>query len=109
MRRVKITLIILGVLCALVVIAFPVSSYRYRVTLNVDTPEGLKSSSSVMQVIVSRNPAWIDLRSGPPRAHPSLKADAIFVDLGLAKDGTTRNLIALLAWGDLGTGPLRAG
>jgi hypothetical protein len=58
--------------------------HKYRLTVEVETPEGLKSASSVMAVHPDRGYS----RSG----HTTTKGDAVLVDLGGGK-----NLVALLA------------
>jgi hypothetical protein len=58
--------------------------HKYRLTVEVETPEGVKSASSVMAVFPDRGYS----RGGQTRT----KGDAVFVDLGAGK-----NLIALLA------------
>ena len=58
--------------------------HKYRLTVEVETPEGSKSASSVLAVHPDRGYS----RGG----HTSTKGDAVFVDLGGGK-----NLVALLA------------
>jgi hypothetical protein len=58
--------------------------HKYRLTVEVETPEGIKSASSVLAVHPDRGYS----RGG----HTSTKGDAVFVDLGGG-----RNLVALLA------------
>lgn len=94
----------LGCLTALVVVAgiigfgwlayrssFPTYTYRYRMIVNVETPDGLRSASSVIQVSWRKQP---QLLVPVPPYHPSAEGEAVFVDLG-----NGRNLIALLAGG----------
>jgi hypothetical protein len=64
--------------------------HKYRLTIEVETPEGVKSASGVMAVHPDRSYS----RGG----HTSTKGDAVFVDLGGGK-----NLLALLAHLDNGT------
>jgi hypothetical protein len=59
-------------------------AHKYRLTLEVDTPEGVKSASGVMSVHPDRSYS----RGG----HTQTKGDAVLVDLGGG-----RNLLALLA------------
>ena len=61
--------------------------HKYRLTLEVDTPDGIKSASGVMAVVPDRAYS----RGG----HTNIRADALFVDLGGG-----RNLLALLAHRD---------
>lgn len=58
--------------------------HKYRLTVEVETPEGVKSASGVMAVHPDRSYS----RGGKT----ALKGDAVFVDLGGG-----RNLVALLA------------
>src|SRR5216684_3057567 len=58
--------------------------HKYRLTVEVETPEGVKSASGVMAVHPDRSYS----RGG----HTRTKGDAVFVDLGGGK-----NLVALLA------------
>jgi hypothetical protein len=58
--------------------------HKYRLTVEVDTPEGTKSASGVLSVHPDRGYS----RQG----HTATKGDAVFVDLGGGK-----NLVALLA------------
>ena len=58
--------------------------HKYRLTLEVETPEGIKSASGVMAVHPDRSYS----RDG----HTQTKGDAVFVDLGDSK-----NVLALLA------------
>jgi hypothetical protein len=59
-------------------------NHKYRLTIEVETPEGVKSASGVMAVHPDRSYS----RGGKT----STKGDAVFVDLGGGK-----NLVALLA------------
>jgi hypothetical protein len=58
--------------------------YKYRLTVEVETPEGVKSASGVMAVHPDRSYS----RGGRTQA----KGDAVFVELGSGK-----NLVALMA------------
>ncbi|MEZ5787910.1 MAG: hypothetical protein R3D62_15880 [Xanthobacteraceae bacterium] len=94
----KALAIILGVVLALGVAfvwAFPTYSHRYRLTVEVDTPEGVRSASSVIEV-VRKDERWVLIAQGAYvyRVH----GEAVFVDLGGG-----RNVIALLAHGPNGT------
>jgi hypothetical protein len=77
----------LALLAALVVgdqIRINRPGHKYRLTLEVETPEGIRSASGVMAVHPDRSYS----RGG----HTQTKGDAVFVDLG---DG--KNVLALLA------------
>jgi hypothetical protein len=58
--------------------------HKFRLTLEVDTPDGLKAASGVLSVHPDRGYSR--------RGHTATKGDAVFVDLGGGK-----NLVALLA------------
>jgi hypothetical protein len=81
-------------------LAYPTTSYRFRITLNVDTPNGLKTGSSVMEVRTRRYPAWTTL--GQSNSTSRLTGDAIFLDLGPDAQGETRNVVSLLTSGPRG-------
>lgn len=65
---------------------------RFKLTIEIETPQGVKSGSSVIETIVWERPDW-----GPPEMRglrTRARGDAVFVDLG-----SGRNLIGLLAYG----------
>lgn len=68
--------------------------HKYRLTINVETPTGIKSASSVIAVYLGKI-SW-----GPVGGGVAAKGDATFLDLG---DG--RNLIATMTCGDKGERP----
>jgi hypothetical protein len=68
--------------------------HKYRLTVDVETPGGLKSASGILSVRPNRNYGG----TGSGSSGPQTKGDAIFVDLG---DG--RNLVVLLAYGEDGS------
>jgi hypothetical protein len=75
-------------------VAFPTYTHRFRLTVEVETPEGVKSGSSVMQS------SRIDNGAMPlpgRRFNIEFKGEAVFVDLGQG-----RNLVALLGFGQYG-------
>ena len=63
--------------------------HKYRLTVEVETPDGIKSGSGVMSVTPNRG--YGGSGSGETSG-PRLKGDAVLVDLGAG-----RNLVALLA------------
>lgn len=72
---------------------YPTYSHRYRLTLEVETPEGLKTASGVIEASLITQPQILtdsNIRTG-------LKGDAVFLDLGNGK-----NVTALLALGPNG-------
>jgi hypothetical protein len=93
-----IRLTVIALTLALTACSGPVYSYRYRLTIEVETPDGLKSGSSVIETsIEDRSDTW-----GPPSARGLIirtKGEAAFVDLGQG-----RHVIALLATGPTAQG-----
>jgi hypothetical protein len=70
-------------LLAIVIVGFnlvyPPITYRYRLTLDVETPEGIKSGSSVVQVTVKKG----GLQLNPEGARTIfVRGEAVAVDLG---------------------------
>jgi hypothetical protein len=89
---------LLGILAALAValylgvtFAFPSYTHRYRLTIEIDTPEGVRSGSSIIEV-TRRDVRWVPIAQG--RFTFDVRGEAAFVDLG-----GNRNVIALLAHG----------
>lgn len=74
---------------------YPTYTYRYRMTVEVDVRGETKSGSSVIEVSLSKQPAFLP---EVPSVATTVRGEAVFVDLG---DG--RNVIALLASGPHGT------
>jgi hypothetical protein len=89
----KFTWIGLGLLFAVLVIGDRIRvnrpAFKYRLTVAVETPQGLKSASGVLAVHPDRNGA------GRTRT----KGDALVLDLGTGADGKARDLVVLLAHG----------
>ena len=76
-------------------ILFPAYTNRFRLTIEVETPDGLKSGSSVIQTRFWASGCWLPEACGlRTEAH----GEAVFVDLGHGK-----NLVAILGWGPTGT------
>lgn len=93
MKKVAVVLAILaaiiGVAIVLYRLAYPTYTYRYRMTVNVDTPQGLRSGSSVIESRFERFPEFNGYSSSA-----KARGEAVFVDLGKG-----RQVIALLAAG----------
>jgi hypothetical protein len=70
-------------------------THRVRLTVEVETPTGLKSASGVIQNSLTSTANWFGVATGGT----STKGDAVFVDLG-----NGRHVIALLAYGPRGEG-----
>lgn len=93
MKRSMLFLLLIVPIIAGYIWVQPHSSNRFRLTVEVDTPEGLKSGSSVIETV-----RWES--GGLPEAtgvRSKAKGEAIFVDLG-----HRQNLIAILGWGRAG-------
>ncbi|MEQ1698240.1 MAG: hypothetical protein ABL901_20615 [Hyphomicrobiaceae bacterium] len=70
----------------------PVYTYRFRLTIEADTPSGPRSGSSVIEVrSYDTNVGFIEMRG----RHARVIGEAAFADLGQGK-----NVIALLAGGE---------
>jgi hypothetical protein len=68
-------------------------AHHFRMTVEVETPEGVKSGSSVLKASYAEAPEWVaGLQQG--RLNSSLSGEAVFVDLGGGK-----NVVALIAQG----------
>jgi hypothetical protein len=73
---------------------FPIYTARFRLTVEVETPDGLKSGSSVIETTIR------DVKVGLPEMvglQYGARGQAVFVDLGQG-----RNLFALLTFGPHG-------
>lgn len=75
--------------------AFPTYTYRYRIIVNVETPEGVQSASSVIEI----NEVFQPRIGDSPSSQSQVRGEAVFVDLGNGK-----NVVALLAGGQNGAG-----
>lgn len=88
-RFVKWVLAPVVVLCALVVATwvyyqyeYPTCTFRYKLTAEVQTPDGVKTGSSVVEVSYSHSGDW----GGGQHANLNLLGDAVDVDLGSGKN-----------------------
>jgi hypothetical protein len=71
-------------------------SYRFRITVAVETPQGVREGASVLETSTIYQPTFLGATGG---RFPSLHGQAVFVDLGQG-----RHLIGLLAHGPRGEG-----
>jgi hypothetical protein len=92
MRRLAILVAVLAALWAGFALAFPDYAHRYRLTVEVDTPDGLRNGSSVIEV-ERKDFGWAPAPG--PRYEYRVRGEAVFVDLGAG-----RNVVAVLAHGD---------
>jgi hypothetical protein len=77
----------------------PTTTFRYRLTVEIDTPDGVKSASSVLETrIQDDTKAWWNLPD-MRTTKVSMVGQAVYVDLGAGK-----HVIALLASGPTGQG-----
>jgi len=66
-------------------------THRFRMIVQVETPAGIKTGSSVLQSSYSVSPSWLPQQG---TLNSSLRGEAVYVDLGEGK-----NIVALLAGG----------
>ena len=90
--------LVIGAIVALVfVFVFAGSTYRnrFRLTIEVETPDGLKSGSSVIETRFWESGNWGTLEARGVRA--DARGEAVYVDLGRGK-----YVIGILGWGPKG-------
>lgn len=93
MRRIGILALVAVAIYLAWTIAYPTYTHRYRLTIEIDTPDGLRSGSSVIEVSTRPIPELLmPLFYASGSSKP--KGEAIFIDLG-----QSRNVVALLAFG----------
>ena len=92
MKWLIVAIAVLGASYAAYTIAYPTYSYRWRITIEVETSSGTRTGSSVLETTTIQYPAWLTL--GANSSNTSVRGEAVFVDLG-----NGRNLVALLALG----------
>lgn len=61
------------------VLAYPTTKLRYRLTVEVETPEGVKTGSAVREVTVNRYPKWVTL--GNNDRNLKIRGEAVVIDL----------------------------
>jgi len=62
--------------------SYPSYTYRYKMTVEVDTPDGVKSGSSVIEVHTTQIPQWLKHIAGGQTKGSRAYGEAPFVDLG---------------------------
>ena len=95
MKRAGIVALLAGLAFVLYLCTQPAYTHRFRLTIEVETPDGIKTGSSVIETS-----AWESGNWGPIEARGirrDFKGRAVFVDLGQG-----RNLVALLGFGPIG-------
>ena len=100
MKWLGIAFVVVAVGVILYKISYPSYSYRYRMTVNVEVDGQIRSSSSVIEARVSKQPVFL------PGVNPlqySERGEAVFVDLGgqnnivaLWRQAHTRNVLLIL-------------
>jgi hypothetical protein len=95
----------LSILAALIVGAVTLAGYfillpnytnRFRLTIEIETPDGIKAGSSVIETTFWESGSWGPVEARGVRS--SATGEAVFVDLGRGK-----NLLAILGFGPSGT------
>ena len=78
-----VILLVIGLIAAGIRIWWgPTYQYRYRIGLEVETPQGIRTASSVVEVTQTPGPEkFMGVGSDPPR----FKGEAVFLDLGAGK------------------------
>lgn len=82
MKKFAIALLVIGVIgYGAFAILYPTTRLHARITIDVETPEGLKTGSSVQEIVFSVEPCPLCNTSGPKfRRH--VRGEAVAVDLG---------------------------
>lgn len=62
-------------------IRYPSYTYRYKVIVEVETPEGLKTGSSVVEVHTNQYPGWLILSSSDVASEMKIKGEGTIVDI----------------------------
>jgi hypothetical protein len=75
-------------------ILHPSYTNRFRLTIEIDTPDGIKSGSSVIETTKWESGGWGPIEARGVRAEA--RGEAVFVDLG-----NDRFVVGLLGWGPI--------
>lgn len=89
-----VPILLLGVIFVADQIRIGRPDHKYRLTVDVETPVGVRSASNVLSVRPNRSYSG----SGSGSSVPQTKGDALFIDLGERK-----NLVVLMAYGEDGS------
>lgn len=82
MKKLAITiLVVLGLGYGAWTVLYPTTRLHAKITIDVETPEGLKTGSSVQEVVFSLEPCPL-CNSGSPVLRRSVRGEAVAVDLG---------------------------
>ncbi|KJC40027.1 hypothetical protein [Bradyrhizobium sp. LTSP857] len=96
MKRIGIVAILIGTAFIVYLWTQPAYTHRIRLTIEVQTPDGIRSGSSVIETSTWESGNWGPIEARGIRR--DFKGRAIFVDLGHGK-----NVVALLGFGADGT------
>ena len=78
LKALGVYILLIGSMQACAMVINPTSTWRYRVTVEIETPEGVKAGSAVHQL--SNSPPWF---YWPESVNPpSFKGEAVVIDLG---------------------------
>lgn len=69
-------------------------SHSFRLTIEVETPDGVKTGASVIRATISEQASWVPVAG---TITTSVSGEAVFVNLG-----TNRNVTATLTFGPIG-------
>lgn len=76
------TILVGGIALAWAEEKYPTYIYRYRLTVEIDTPDGVKSGSSVIQVTTKKMPDYLRTIA---RVTTEVEGEATYIDLGDGK------------------------
>lgn len=91
MKGLAVAMALFAAVWAWIALAFPDHAHRFRLNFEVDTPGGLRSGSSVIEV-ERKDVRWVP---APGQYVFAVRGEGVFLDLGGG-----RNLVAVLAHGD---------
>lgn len=77
-KKLLLVVLLIGAPIALWGIAYPSGNTRYKITVTVETPEGIKVGSAVRSYHVQKTPEPLETI----HPHTSMKGEAVVVDLG---------------------------
>ncbi len=85
MKILGILIILIAAMVGYYKLAYPDYTYRYRMTVEIDTPDGLKSGSSVIEIHTTQWPDWLAGLSGGHTSASDYKGEAVAVDIAEGK------------------------
>lgn len=81
MKALKIIAVLLVATFLYYKFAYPTYTYRYRMTAEVETPEGLKTGSSVVEITTKQWPEWLRGLAGGHTSNTRSKGEAVFIEM----------------------------